>query len=107
MTQSARSGPEKGKGYWQAIANYNHAVAQHVATLPTDEIGLAEMAAIAEQRENHPEYGAFLAQLAHVHEVISETYGISMEEVSDDIDALCDAEDALLEIHEAGKDWHE
>ena len=109
MTQSARSGPEKGKckGYWQAIANYNHALNCHVASLPHDGVGEQTLIDIGEQGEAHPEFGEFLQGLAQVHVVISETYEVPLDEVTADIEALDEAHDLLLDIYDAGQDLYE
>ena len=107
MTQSAKSGPEKDKGYWQAIANYNYAVAQDVAKLPLDVDGVEMMLDVEEHREAHPEFGEFLSGLATIHQAISDTYGVPIEEVTADIEALDEAHDLLVDLHDLGQDWND
>lgn len=106
MSQSVNSGPagDKTKGYWQAIANYNHAVATYVGQLCEDEKGCREAAEVCILGDEHPKHGQFLQQLAAIHEAISETYGVPVEEVAKDIDDLGDADLILQEIAWYGQD---
>ena len=104
-TPSVTSGPEKDKGYWQAIANYNYAMERFTANIGFDEAGLQAAMEIFELGPDHPVHGQFFRDLAEITEVIETTYKVPFEEISADIDSLSDAQDILTDLHDIGDDY--
>ena len=99
--QSVTFGPEKDKGYWQAIANCNHAMAQFVRS---HDFSPEEAAEVADLSHTHPVHGAFFEHLAEIYITIEDTYGVSMEKILEDLDSLSAAEDVLLDMYD-GQDY--